>query len=83
MPSACAIIFCLPRSVTYTQVCSGLWCVRVYKYNAVNLAASWNMFPDSKVHGAKMGPIWGRQDPGGPHVGDMNFAIWVDMAYPP
>ena len=26
-------------------------------------------FPDSKVHGANMGPIWGRQDPGGPHVG--------------
>ena len=24
-----------------------------------------------------MGPIWGRQDPGGPHVGPMNFAIWV------
>ena len=23
-------------------------------------------FPDSKVHGANMGPIWGRQDPGGP-----------------
>ena len=23
-----------------------------------------------------MGPIWGRQDPGGPHVGPMNFAIW-------
>ena len=23
-----------------------------------------------------MGPIWGRQDPGGPHVGIMNFAIW-------
>ena len=34
-------------------------------------------FPDSKVHGANMGPIWGRQDPGGPHVGPMNFAIWV------
>ena len=31
--------------------------------------------PDSKVHGAIMGPIWGRQDPGGPHVGPMNFAI--------
>ena len=28
------------------------------------------------VHGAKMEPIWGRQDPGGPHVGPMNFAIW-------
>ena len=23
-----------------------------------------------------MGPIWGRQDPGGPHVGPTNFAIW-------
>ena len=33
--------------------------------------------PDSKIHGANMGPIWGRQDPGGPHVGPMNFAIWV------
>ena len=32
---------------------------------------------DSKVHGANMGPIWGRQDPGGPHVGPMDFAIWV------
>ena len=32
--------------------------------------------PDSKVHVANMGPIWGRQDPGGPYVGPMNFAIW-------
>ena len=32
--------------------------------------------PDSKVHGVNMGPIWGRQDPGGPNVGPMNFAIW-------
>ena len=35
--------------------------------------------PDSKVHGANMGPTWGRQDPGGPHVGPMYFAIW-DMS---
>ena len=35
-------------------------------------------YPDSKVRGANMGSIWGRQDPGGPHVGPMNFAIWVD-----
>ena len=26
-----------------------------------------------------MGPIWGRQDPGGPHVGPMNFAFWVNQ----
>ena len=35
------------------------------------------IYPDSKVHGANMGPIWGRQDPGGPRVGHMNFVIWV------
>ena len=34
-------------------------------------------YPDSKVNGANMGPIWGRQDPGGRNVGPMNFAIWV------
>ena len=32
--------------------------------------------PESKVYGANMGPNWGRQDPGGPHVGPMNIAIW-------
>ena len=40
------------------------------------LQAPPDITPDSKVHGANMGPIWGRQDPGGPHVGPMNFAIW-------
>ena len=38
-------------------------------------------YPDSKVHGAIMGPIWGRQDPGGPHVGPMSFAIWALMEH--
>ena len=32
---------------------------------------------DSKVYGANMGPTWGRQDPGGPHVGPIYLAIWV------
>ena len=36
-------------------------------------------FPDSKVYGAIMGPIWGQQEPGGLYDGPMNFAIWVDM----
>ena len=36
-------------------------------------------YSDSKVHGATMGPIWGRQGPGGPHGGPMKFAIWVIM----
>ena len=37
--------------------------------------------PGSKVHGANLGLIWGRQDPGGPHVGPMNFAIWGDLSF--
>ena len=32
--------------------------------------------PDSKVHGANIGPIWGRQDPGGPQMSHVNLAIW-------
>ena len=35
--------------------------------------------PESKVHGANTGPIWGRQDPGGPHVGPMKFALWASL----
>ena len=35
--------------------------------------------PESKVHEANMGPIWGHMNPGGPHVGPMNFAIWDNM----
>ena len=30
------------------------------------------MNPDSKAHGANMGPTWGQQD----HVGHVNLAIW-------
>ena len=39
----------------------------------------YKAYPDSKVHGASMGLIWDWQDPGGPHVGPMNFAIEVHM----
>ena len=33
------------------------------------------MTPDSKIHGANMGPIWVLSAPDGPHVGPMNFTI--------
>ena len=39
--------------------------------------AVWRLCPDTKVYGTNMGSIWDRQDPGGPHVGPMTFAIWV------
>ena len=44
-----------------------------FPISSLTIAAS---IPDSKVHGANMGPIWGRQDPGVPHVGPMNLTIW-------
>ena len=31
--------------------------------------------PDSKAHGANMGPTWVLSAPDGPHVGPMNLAI--------
>ena len=34
------------------------------------------MLPDSKVHWVNMGPILGRHDPGEPHGGPINLAIW-------
>ena len=39
-----------------------------------------NHYPDSKVHGASMGPTWVLSAPDGPHVGPMNFAIRVTVA---
>ena len=49
----------------------GTWCC---SRRDLNLCDN---IPDSKVHGANLGPIWGRQDPGGPHVGRMNFVSGV------
>ena len=31
------------------------------------------IYHDRKVQGANTWPIWGREDPGGPHVGPMNY----------
>ena len=36
-------------------------------------------YPDRKVHGANMGPIWVLLAPDGPHVGTMNLTIRVRM----
>ena len=42
----------------------------------LSLALSYQ-YPDSKVHGANMGPTWVLSAPDGPHVGPMNLAIRV------
>ena len=54
------------------------WCVCVHpEAKEIRLLRSDAIFPNGKVHEANRGPIWGRQDPGGPLVGSMNYAIWV------
>ena len=38
-------------------------------------------YPDSKFHGADMGAHLGPTWPSGPHVGPMNFVIWVQLTW--
>ena len=67
-------------SIAYNK--ATIKCLHYWPFNrTVNKIASSDSFPDRKVHGANMGPIWGRQDPGGPHVGPMNLTIWVVALY--
>ena len=40
-------------------------------------AGGWITTLIARFMGPIWGPTWGRQDPGGPHVGPMNVAIWV------
>ena len=55
--------------------------MRSYNTWCLIWTAAYDIYPDSKVYGANMGPICGRQDPGGPLVGQMNFTIWVAVAF--
>ena len=53
-------------------VCSDLSVIYAYIFRVVFLVPALI----ARFMGANMGPIWVRQDPGGPHVDPMNFAIW-------
>ena len=44
---------------------------------AMHHSATMLVFPDSKVHGANMGPTWVLPAPDGSHAGPMNLAIRV------
>ena len=48
-----------------------------YRNIVGDITDRWSDYiPDSKVHGANIGPTWGRQDPVGPYVGHVNLANW-------
>ena len=51
-----------------------------YQMHVVRVSGSPQDHPDSKVHGANMGPIWVLSAPDGPHVGPMNLAIRAFVA---
>ena len=51
-------------------------CHRLFPVSCISHGAT---FPDNNVHGANIGPIWGRQDPGEPYVGPKKLAIWDDI----
>ena len=64
---------------------AGIWFVTGFGSTAWWLCAPISLvhrdrgkYHDNNVNGANMGPIWGRQDPGGSNVGPMNLAIWVE-----
>ena len=55
----------------------------VFRIQHDNYNSSDKDTPDSKVHGANMGPTWVMSAPDGPHVGHMNLAIKDNMDNPP
>ena len=74
------------KLITSWNQCKHVFLVR-YTTSSVKLETFWRTsltknililyeITPNKVHGANMGPIWSRQDPDGPLVGCMNFAIW-------
>ena len=72
----CMTLFSIKR---YIYICMELFqsCVELLFINPAPLSRCDQKYPDRKVHGANMGPIWGRKDPDGPNVCPMNLAIWV------
>ena len=75
---------CTPRTLPLTScvIWDSLqkdWWTHNPYFAKTNRGALVDKYPDSKVHGANMMPIWSRQDPGGPHVGPTNFGILVTI----
>ena len=68
-------IFCLFTGESVNQAGYQKADAETGKYQVFEETASavGKHFPDSNVHGANMGPIWGRQDPGGPMLAPWNL----------
>ena len=64
-------------SILWDHAITPLCCIQLgkTKLNTVEYNNNYWNNPDSKVHGANMGPTWVLSAPDGPHVGPMNLAI--------
>ena len=66
----------LPRTTNGGNLGEHCQCCCTVKWSLHrNCSDSFGYVPDSKVHGANMGPTWVLSAPDGPHVGPMNLAI--------
>ena len=68
------------RESLWRTLYSHWWHRRLLPRQPAKPPVAIELVPNSKVHGANMGPTWGRQDPGGTHVGPMNFAIMATFS---
>ena len=57
------------------EVNETFWSIKYRLWSRTLAVRSKRHVPDSKIHGANMGPTWVLSAPDGPHVGPMNFAI--------
>ena len=76
---------CIQRHVSFIVAIWRHWSRSIFQIvcNWLVVPHYYPNYPDNKVHGANMGPIWGRQGPGGPHVGTRHFTVRVVSIAPP
>ena len=82
-PNKCQSIPSNHNGFSKTHISHSTWyeyCMMAIQQAMFERAGEANSpIPDSKVHGANMGPTWVLSAPDGPHVGPTNFAIRDDF----
>ena len=83
------VLLIMNYSISFTWRPGDTYCGSVFQISATLeiFTTLWQLdkqnakdLPDSKVHGANMGPTWVLSAPGGSHVSPMNLAIWAIIA---
>ena len=78
-PDGLGHVFCFAKGKSLRDFLSQYQCMNPEKWvNESIKSMNWrySQCPDSKVHGANMGPTWVLSAPDGPHIVPMNPTIW-------